>query len=38
MEKFYFKYPWVLAKLKSEHECGITINILFKWKLEARKY
>jgi len=32
-----FKYAWVLDKLKSERERGITIDIAL-WKFEAEKY
>jgi len=32
-----FKYAWVLDKLKSERERGITIDIAL-WKFETPKY
>jgi len=32
-----FKYAWVLDKLKSERERGITIDIAL-WKFKTRKY
>ncbi|MBZ3883266.1 Elongation factor 1-alpha 1 [Sciurus carolinensis] len=32
-----FKYAWVLNKLKTECECGITIDISL-WKFETSKY
>ena len=37
MGKGSFKYAWVLDKLKSEHECGITVDISL-WKFETSKY
>ncbi|ELW68548.1 Elongation factor 1-alpha 1 [Tupaia chinensis] len=32
-----FKYAWVLAKLKAERECGITIDVSL-WESETSKY
>ncbi|CTQ41298.1 elongation factor EF-1 alpha subunit [Babesia microti strain RI] len=37
MGKSSFKYAWVLDKLKSERERGITIDITL-WKFETQKY
>ena len=37
MGKKSFKYAWVLDKLKSERERGITIDIAL-WKFETPKY
>lgn len=37
MGKGFFKYVWVLDKLKVECECGIIIDIFF-WKFEIIKY
>lgn len=37
MGKGSFKYAWVLDKLKSERERGITIDIAL-WKFETSKY
>lgn len=37
MGKGSFKYAWVLDKLKSERERGITIDIAL-WKFETNKY
>ena len=37
MGKGSFKYAWVLDKLKSERERGITIDIAL-WKFETPKY
>ncbi|MBZ3888450.1 Elongation factor 1-alpha, oocyte form [Sciurus carolinensis] len=34
MGKGYFKYTWILNKLKAEHEYGITIVISL-WKFET---
>jgi len=35
--KSFFKYAWVLDKLKAERERGITIDIAL-WKFESQKY
>ena len=37
MGKGFFKYAWVLHKLKAECECGVTIDIS-PWKFEMSKY
>ncbi|KAK1357455.1 hypothetical protein POM88_050711 [Heracleum sosnowskyi] len=37
MNKRFFKYAWVLDKLKAERERGITIDIAL-WKFETNKY
>lgn len=37
MGKGSFKYAWVMDKLKSERERGITIDIAL-WKFETEKY
>ncbi|KAL9254707.1 Elongation factor 1-alpha-like protein, partial [Drosera capensis] len=37
MNKWSFKYAWVLDKLKAERERGITIDIAL-WKFETTKY
>ncbi len=37
MGKASFKYAWVMDKLKSERERGITIDIAL-WKFETPKY
>merc|ERR1712205_15755 len=37
MGKGFFKYAWVLDKLKAERERGITIDIAL-WKFESSKY
>lgn len=37
MGKGSFKYAWVLDKLKSERERGITIDIAL-WKFQTPKY
>ncbi|KAL0590658.1 Elongation factor 1-alpha 1 [Plecturocebus cupreus] len=37
MRKGFFKYAWVLDKLKAEHERGITIDISL-WKFETSEY
>lgn len=37
MGKGFFKYVWVLDKLKVERECGIIIDIVL-WKFEIIKY
>ena len=33
----FFKYAWVLEKLKAKRECGITTDICL-WKFETSKY
>ncbi|CAH8526115.1 unnamed protein product [Schistosoma turkestanicum] len=37
MGKGFFKYAWVLDKLKAERESGITIDIAL-WRFETNKY
>uniref|UniRef100_A0A2K5RRI2 Tr-type G domain-containing protein n=1 Tax=Cebus imitator TaxID=2715852 RepID=A0A2K5RRI2_CEBIM len=37
MGKGFFKYDWVVDKLKAEHERGITIDISL-WKFKTSKY
>jgi len=37
MGKGTFKYAWVLDKLKSERERGITIDIAL-WKFETKNF